>query len=93
MDVDPEAAQIGRYLYHRYCFVCHGREARGNKIQPDLRYSDYLDNGFWEDVIIDGALAGVGMVSFQDALTPEQAESIRAYVVLEAQQAASSAVN
>lgn len=88
VEVDMAAAQVGRYHYHRYCFGCHGREARGNRIQPDLRHSDYLDNGLWEDVVIEGALSGVGMVSFKDVITPELAEAIRAYVVLEAQRAA-----
>ncbi len=91
MQVDPQVAEAGRFVYHRFCFGCHGRETRGNRIQPDLRYSDYLDNGLWEEVVIGGALAGVGMVSFKDVITPELAEAIRAYVVLEAQQAAQSA--
>ena len=93
MEVDVEAAQVGRYAYHRFCFGCHGREARGNKIQPDLRYSLYLDNSLWDDVVIDGILTGLGMVSFKDAITPELAEAIRSYVVLEAQKAALSAAD
>jgi mono/diheme cytochrome c family protein len=31
-------------------------------------------------VVIDGALAGNGMASFRDYVTPDQAESIRAYL-------------
>jgi alcohol dehydrogenase (cytochrome c)/quinohemoprotein ethanol dehydrogenase len=88
VQVDAQAANAGRFVYHRFCFGCHGREARGNRIQPDLRYSDYLDNGLWEDVVIGGALSGVGMVSFEDVISPELAEAIRAYVILEAQRAA-----
>ena len=88
--VDPATAAKGRFVYHRFCFGCHGREARGNKIQPDLRYSDYLDNGRWQDVVMDGALAGGGMVSFKDVISPEISESIRWYVILEAQNAATA---
>jgi hypothetical protein len=32
-------------------------------------------------IVIDGILQQNGMVSFRDSLTPEQADSIRAYVV------------
>jgi mono/diheme cytochrome c family protein len=85
--VDAEAAAVGRSIFHRYCFGCHGREARGNRIQPDLRYSAYLDNGLWNKVVLDGVLAGLGMVSFKDVVTPEHAEALRQYVILEAQKA------
>ncbi len=86
VQVDAETAAIGRSVYHRFCFGCHGREGRGNKIQPDLRYSDYLDNGLWGKVVLDGVLAGVGMIGFSAVVTPETAEAIRQYVIFEAQQ-------
>ncbi len=89
--VNLEAVAVGRKVFHRYCFACHGREARGNKIQPDLRFSDYLDNGLWNDVVVDGLLSGVGMVSFKDALSPEISDAIRQYVISEAQKAGTSA--
>ena len=82
-----DAAAVGRSVFHRYCFGCHGREARGNRIQPDLRYSAYLDNGLWDKVVLDGVLTGLGMVSFKDVVTPEHAEALRQYVILEAQRA------
>jgi len=83
--VDAEVAASGRYPFHRFCFNCHGREARGNKIQPDLRYSDYLDNGLWKDVVLDGSLTGTGMVSFKDVITSEVSNAIRVYIISEAQ--------
>ncbi len=90
-EVNSESVAVGRKVFHRYCFACHGREARGNKIQPDLRFSDYMDNGLWNDVVIDGLLSGVGMVSFQDVLNPEISEAIRQYVISESQKAGTSA--
>lgn len=89
--VDIEVAASGRKVFHRFCFACHGREARGNRIQPDLRFSDYLDNGLWGDVVMDGLLEGVGMVSFQDVLSPEISEAIRQYVISESQKAGTAA--
>lgn len=83
--VDIEMAIVGRQVFHRYCFGCHGRAARGNRIQPDLRFSDYLDNGLWNDVVRDGLLSGVGMVSFGGEVNEEHAEALRQYVIFEAQ--------
>jgi quinohemoprotein ethanol dehydrogenase len=83
--VDVESAALGRSVFHRFCFGCHGREARGNRIQPDLRFSDYLDNGLWDEVVLEGVLQGVGMVSFSDVLDAELSEALRQYVILEAQ--------
>lgn len=88
--VDPDTAEAGRYAFHRFCFGCHGREARGNKIQPDLRYSPHLDSGQWEAIVLEGALTGAGMIGFKNVLTPELAEAIRAYVILEAQNEAAA---
>lgn len=91
--VDLETATVGRQVFHRYCFGCHGREARGNRIQPDLRFSDYLDNGLWADVVLDGLLTGVGMVSFSDEVNADHAEALRQYVIFEAQRADESTFN
>ena len=46
-------------------------------------------------VVLEGALESRGMVSFADSLSPEQVESIRAYVIasarlLQSQEAAST---
>jgi quinohemoprotein ethanol dehydrogenase len=43
----------------------------------------------WKGVVIDGASASRGMASFARFLTPKDAEDIRAYVITEAQKAAS----
>jgi hypothetical protein len=49
---------------------------------PDLRYSGTLasDQAF-RSIVIDGALATNGMVSFRAAMNPEDAEAVRADVV------------
>ena len=86
IELDADHVALGRYAYHRFCFGCHGREARGNKIQPDLRFSEYLDNDLWDDVVREGSLAGLGMVAFKVDVTPEISEAIRQYVISEAQE-------
>ncbi len=86
--LSPAEVAKGRFAFHRFCFACHGREANGNKIQPDLRYSEYLDNGLWRDVVLEGALKDKGMVAFADAIDSDLAEALRLYVISEAQKAA-----
>ncbi len=85
--VDAGTADKGGELYDTYCSVCHGGNAVGQKTRPDLRYSDYLDNGDWKTVVLEGALKTNGMAAFGAVLTPVQAEQIRAFVVSKAQAA------
>lgn len=85
----PEQRAEGARLYGQICAACHGMGTRSAGIIPDLRRSGILpDRQAWRSVVIDGALADRGMVSFGKELTPDQAESIRGYVSDEASQAA-----
>jgi quinohemoprotein ethanol dehydrogenase len=73
----------GEKHYNEHCASCHGNNtARVSSIFPDLRYAGPLwSNEAFKAIVIDGALQNNGMVSFRKVLTPEDAESIRAYVV------------
>jgi quinohemoprotein ethanol dehydrogenase len=56
---------------------------------PDLRRSGALANRVaWSAIVSNGALESKGMVGFKRWLTPEQIESIRAYIALKAKIAA-----
>ena len=73
----------GEKNYNEHCASCHGNNtARVSSLFPDLRYAGPLwsPDGF-KSIVIDGVLQENGMVSFKKVLTPEDAESIRAYVV------------
>ena len=75
----------GSVHYARNCTVCHGPLAVSSGVLPDLRWSAISGNEMaWQGVVIDGNLAANGMVSFADHLTPDQVESIRAYVLAQA---------
>jgi len=66
----------GAIAYGENCAVCHEGLAA-----PDLRRSGALaDAAVWKSIVIDGALKDNGMVSFARWITPEQAETIRAYM-------------
>ena len=75
----------GRSLFGRYCDGCHGTEAIGNGLMPDLRYSPLTTGAeSWQRVVIGGALQAKGMVSFAEVVDEEGAEALRAYVVRQA---------
>jgi alcohol dehydrogenase (cytochrome c)/quinohemoprotein ethanol dehydrogenase len=86
--LDPPAnfgtdAQLarGQDLYAQNCTICHESGARMGGF-PDLRYSAMLQNEqVFKAIVIDGALAENGMVSFAKALKAEDAEAIRAHLV------------
>jgi PQQ-dependent dehydrogenase (methanol/ethanol family) len=78
---DKQRAEGGKW-FGTYCNICHG-----GPVNPDLTRSQVPTNKeAWRSVVIDGALSGNGMASFSQQLTPEQAETIRAYIADQAHQ-------
>ncbi len=74
-------AGAGMVLFHQNCAVCHSANASGHYL-PNLKASPMItSNEAFKAVVLDGALKSNGMVSFSKFLTPEQAESIRAYIL------------
>jgi quinohemoprotein ethanol dehydrogenase len=72
----------GSEVYSRLCGTCHGAGVASNGMFPDLRYSGALaTDAAFRSIVVDGALSKNGMVSFKAAVTPEDVEAIRAYVV------------
>ena len=79
---DAKTLETGRLLFNGYCGVCHGDAAVGGGVLPDLRHSTTIqDPERWKRIVLDGSLSSQGMVSFAPVLTPELAETARAYVV------------
>ena len=79
-----EVAQ-GKALFARFCHVCHGANAVGGGVVPDLRRSAALnDASGWRTIVLDGALKDNGMVGFARVLDPAGAEAVRRYVIAEA---------
>jgi len=72
----------GASFYGRYCSVCHGDAAIAGGLNPDLRRSGAInDANAIRTIVIEGAFAHNGMVSFKSALAPEDAEAIRQYLI------------
>jgi alcohol dehydrogenase (cytochrome c)/quinohemoprotein ethanol dehydrogenase len=79
----------GAAHYTRICSVCHGVAVISGGVLPDLRHSAFAgDAAGWRSVVIEGALADRGMISFAPIFSEEDAEAIRAFVVRQANQTA-----
>ncbi len=80
-----EQVNAGKYLYGRYCGICHGDAAVGSVVLPDLRRSPVLESAdTWKQVVYDGLLEANGMVGFGESLSEDQVESLRQYVIARA---------
>jgi quinohemoprotein ethanol dehydrogenase len=77
-----EQLKHGEQVYGTLCSTCHGSDGLSRGMFPDLRYSAALssDQAF-RSIVIDGALTSNGMVSFKTALSLQDAEDVRAYIV------------
>lgn len=72
----------GESHYNEHCASCHGTSSRTSSLFPDLRYAAALKSAdLFKAIVVDGILERNGMVSFREFLSPEEADSIRAYVV------------
>lgn len=72
----------GEANYNSHCASCHGNNGRVSSLFPDLKYAAALNTPeLFKAIVIDGALQANGMVSFAEHLSPDDAETIRAYVV------------
>jgi PQQ-dependent dehydrogenase (methanol/ethanol family) len=79
---DQTMVDAGSALYRRNCGGCHGIDAVGGGILPDLRFTAIIGSEeAFRGVLIDGALADRGMVSFAEIMDAQGAESIRAFLV------------
>jgi quinohemoprotein ethanol dehydrogenase len=76
-------AQIkqGEVLYNRYCSRCH---VFGRGVLPDLRRMSAATNRLFYDIVLQGLYGRAGMARWDDVLSPEDAQKIRAYILDEA---------
>jgi PQQ-dependent dehydrogenase (methanol/ethanol family) len=81
---DDAQHRRGQDVYERSCTGCHegGRMFTG---YPDLNYTVALgDPGLFKAVVLDGALRENGMMPFDKSLSAQDAEAIRSYLTVRA---------
>lgn len=71
----------GNTLYHTYCVGCHGLAVVSNDTVPDLRFMHQSRHEGFKAIVLGGALKGLGMVSFAEQLSEEDADAIHAYII------------
>jgi alcohol dehydrogenase (cytochrome c)/quinohemoprotein ethanol dehydrogenase len=78
---DAATVTHGGELFGRYCGVCHGENAVGGGVVPDLRASSFLASDFFFEIVLNGAMKDAGMAPFKSVLDREDASAIRAYLI------------
>jgi len=78
---DAATVAAGEPLFGRYCSVCHGENAIGGGVVPDLRASTFLGNDFFYEIVLNGAMKDAGMSPFKSVLDRKDADAIRAYLI------------
>ncbi|MBV8842429.1 MAG: cytochrome c [Bryobacterales bacterium] len=71
----------GYALYNSYCYRCHGTDATGGELAPDLRTS--LNSGMKQQTFISIAMVGKtakGMPSWSGFISPEDMIKVYRYV-------------
>ncbi len=71
----------GNHLFHQFCWGCHGIGAVAGGVIPDVRYLTTEKHQAFNDIVLRGALRGLGMPSFDAWLDEDGAEAIRAYIL------------
>lgn len=84
---DAAMVESGRMLYLNSCAVCHGASAKSGGVLPDLRRSAAIkDRQAFYAIVGQGILTNDGMVSFARNYSPQQIETLRAYLASRARE-------
>lgn len=74
-----EVIREGERLYNANCFSCHGPQVRGGL--KDLRMMSEETHDSFLDIVLNGSRAQLGMASFANVLSPEDADAIHQYII------------
>jgi alcohol dehydrogenase (cytochrome c)/quinohemoprotein ethanol dehydrogenase len=83
-----EVIAAGQQAFADHCGMCHDTAYANRGAFPDLRYSAAINTPeVMRTIVIDGAMQEGGMASFKGKVSPEELETIRAYLIERANQA------
>jgi PQQ-dependent dehydrogenase (methanol/ethanol family) len=82
-DADVEA---GETLYGENCIACHGADVVSGGIVPDLRRTTAEVHATFEDIVLRGARATLGMPPFDDRLDADEVRQVQAFVLSRARE-------
>ncbi len=79
-DAGPVQIGAGFNVFSRFCISCHGLPGSGHTATPDLaRSSDAVFDNY-EDILINGSLADLGMPGLKGLITEEEIKELRSYI-------------
>lgn len=81
---DPELIAQGKFGFNNRCSMCHGLDAVGGGVVPDLRFMSAQSHEQFYAIMLGGLHSKRGMVSFAAVLDAQDAEAIHAYIIDEA---------
>ncbi len=83
-----ETIEAGHQQFATRCAMCHETAYANRGVFPDLRYSPALNSAqAFDAIVIGGALQTSGMASFKERMTPDEVQSVRAYMIQRANDA------
>nr|WP_298795404.1 PQQ-dependent dehydrogenase, methanol/ethanol family [uncultured Acetobacter sp.] len=79
---DTKVTDNGYFQFQTYCAACHGDNAEGAGVLPDLRWSGSIrhQDAFY-NVVGRGALTAYGMDRFDTSMKPDEIEAIRQFII------------
>jgi quinohemoprotein ethanol dehydrogenase len=76
-----EDLRRGNQLYHQTCGLCHGLAVASLGVMPDLRLMVPETHASFNEIVLEGTRAPLGMASFADVLTEADAERVHQYII------------
>jgi PQQ-dependent dehydrogenase (methanol/ethanol family) len=77
----PQRVATGAQVYAGWCASCHGADANGGGVIPDLRRSDAAVFERYPAIVLEGERQQTGMPAFANRVTAEEVEAIRSYII------------
>ncbi|MCP4005732.1 MAG: PQQ-dependent dehydrogenase, methanol/ethanol family [bacterium] len=75
-----DSVHRGERIYHVYCAGCHGAQAFGGGVLPDLRKSKPEIRSAFNEIVLRGIFSGKGMPSFAPWLTEKDTALLIEYI-------------
>ncbi|MGD8341479.1 MAG: PQQ-dependent dehydrogenase, methanol/ethanol family [Gammaproteobacteria bacterium] len=79
---DEATVARGAQVFAQTCAECHGQLAIGGV--KDLRFMTPETHAAFNEIVLEGTLLELGMASFSDILTAQDAEDVHAYLIARA---------
>jgi len=81
---DPAEIAAGKAMFaEKACFACHGMNAEGNAIGPNLTDGNWINGCDFTDIVrtIRNGVPAKGMTPYKDQLTQSQTEQLASFIL------------